>query len=104
MSGQWACEEGHADCVKLLIPHCDPMADNAIGLLSAISFGRASCVELLLPHFKGCSAAEDLPALARMCSKDGHAAMAALVLSHFERLELSSDTPAPPRSLLRHAL
>ena len=44
----WAAEEGHVECVKLLIPVCDPKVDKSWALLAATRNGHTECVKLLI--------------------------------------------------------
>ena len=46
---KYASLEGHAECVKLLIPVSDPKANESIALLTASNCGHAECVKLLIP-------------------------------------------------------
>lgn len=45
-----AAIEGHAECVKLLIPVCDPLLRESHALMSAAAKGSLECVQLLLPY------------------------------------------------------
>lgn len=46
---QWAAARGHADCVELLIPASDPCASDSHALRRAAMHGHAECVKLLIP-------------------------------------------------------
>ena len=45
-----AADKGHLECVKLLIPHSDPKADDSAALRWAAEEGHLECVKLLIPH------------------------------------------------------
>lgn len=48
-----AAKEGHADCVRALLLHCDPKATDSLlrsALALAVSARRIECAELLLSH------------------------------------------------------
>ena len=44
-----AAENGHAECVKLLIPLSDPKSRDSLALVLAATSGHAECVRLLIP-------------------------------------------------------
>ena len=44
-----AAENGHAECVKLLIPLSDPKSRDSMALVLAATSGHAECVRLLIP-------------------------------------------------------
>ena len=44
-----AARRGHVECVKLLIPVSNPKANDSSALLQAAYHGRSDCVELLIP-------------------------------------------------------
>ena len=44
-----AAENGHAECVKILIPFSDPKARDSEALVSAARKGHAECILLLIP-------------------------------------------------------
>ena len=46
---QWASENGHIKCVKLLIPVSDPKMNNSEALRRASKNGHVKCVKLLIP-------------------------------------------------------
>ena len=46
---RWAAENGHTECVKLLIPVSDPKAGNSYALRKAAENGHTECVRLLIP-------------------------------------------------------
>ena len=46
---RWASYNGHPECVKLLIPVSDPMAESSYALRWAAENGHADCVKLLIP-------------------------------------------------------
>ena len=46
---RWASKNGQAECVKLLIPVCDPKANSSMALLYGAQSGQAECVKLLIP-------------------------------------------------------
>jgi ankyrin repeat protein len=44
-----AARRGHAQCVRLLIPACDALADRSNALATAAENGHLECVKLLIP-------------------------------------------------------
>lgn len=44
-----AAEQGHSECVEVLIPVSDPMAKDSLALRVAACYGHAECVKLLIP-------------------------------------------------------
>lgn len=65
-----AAKNGHAECVKLLIPVSDPKAHGSLALSHAASNGHLECVKLLIPVSS--PKANDSRAL-HIASMDGHA-------------------------------
>ena len=66
---RWAAEEGHLECVKLLIPHSDPKADDSAALRWSANNGHLECVKLLIPHSD--PKADDSGAL-RLAAEEGN--------------------------------
>lgn len=69
-----AAENGHAECVKLLIPVSEPDQDDSQALLLAAQNGHTECVRLLIPvsDMDGCTAL-------RNAAMNGHSECVALL-------------------------
>jgi ankyrin repeat protein len=72
-----AAERGHLECVRLLIPVSDPLADGSRALSEAAENGHVECVRLLIPVSD--PLARDSVAL-RWAAVKGHADCVALLL------------------------
>ena len=65
---QYAAENGHADCVKALIPYSDPTAHNHWALFMAAAKGNLECVRLLAPF----ASAEEISTPLGWAAGQGH--------------------------------
>jgi hypothetical protein len=84
---QWAAELGHAQCVKLLIPVSDPLANESRALRMAAGRGHEDCVKLLIEA--SVSVAQRSEAL-RWAAFAGQASCVALLLPASEKLTESA--------------
>lgn len=76
---RWASRNGHLECVKLLIPVSDPKAENSYALRWAATNGYVECVKTLMPVSN--LAAKKSQAL-RACAFNGHEECVKFLLEH----------------------
>lgn len=79
---QLAAKNGHAECLKLLIPLSDARADNSLALRWAADGGHAECLRLLIPVSD--PKAKDSLAL-RLAAGEGHVECVKLLIPFSEK-------------------
>lgn len=102
----WAANNGHVDCVAILMPVSDPQATDAQALWSAAIDGYASCVETLLSASivahtleAARSKLEDYKA-----SPSHHGHIAFMIEARIEALTLSASIPQTRATARKAAL
>jgi ankyrin repeat protein len=85
---RWAALWGHAECVKLLIPVSDPLENDSLALRWAAAYGHGECVALLIEVSDPLVMNSDA---LRWAAKGGHADCVRLLLPASDPLAMDED-------------
>jgi hypothetical protein len=93
-----AAENDHVECVRLLIPVSDASAGDCYALRWAASEGYVECVRLLLPESGALALKGGVLSFSSLARGNGHMEVAGMIEAFIEARALSGGTENPKRS------